>query len=252
MSNKIRLASTVLLLRSVGGGADKKYQVYTIRRPDTMKFLPGYTAFPGGALEDQDYFPEWNEYLIDATRVYGLLPPQRPDKERGEPEESMPTTDRLSSLRVHKIAAIREVFEETGILICVHSDNGPAIRSSLVDMRVQTCRNALIQGEISFLEMIRELGVKLDAKRLVHVGKRLTPPSKPIRFDTQFFLICIPPDVELSPLPGEVAGDEWLEPGEAIKRVRQQKMLCAPPTIECFSRLQEELGRGDFLKQLHI
>jgi 8-oxo-dGTP pyrophosphatase MutT (NUDIX family) len=250
--SRIRLASTILLVRQIAPEAHD-YEIYTIKRPDTMMFLPGYTAFPGGALEGQDFSPEWEDYIDGELRSYNLLPKQQFTAEELESStDSTLTTSEIASPYVHRIAALRELFEETGLLLGRQKQTRKAHVLSVVNnKKLEEYRNALLDQKISFLDLIKELNLTLDTQSLVWIGKRLTPPSKPIRYDTHFFLTYVASDTIPSPLPGEVAGDDWLKPAEALERIEKKLMLCVQPTEECFSILARELQKHDFINKLH-
>jgi glyoxylase-like metal-dependent hydrolase (beta-lactamase superfamily II) len=84
-----------------------------------------------------------------------------------------------------------------------------------------------------------------DASRLVYAGRWLTPPLGPLRFDNRFFLLewpeseAVQPRVDETP-GGELAGGEWLRPGEALARWRDGGVMAAPPILHILKVLSED------------
>lgn len=135
-------ASSILLVRDGMGGLE----VLMIERAKTMKFAPGAFVFPGGKVDPSD-MRNWRWQGITTGR--GAM--------------------RDYSFRV---AALRELFEEAGIL--------------LTDRLPQRAINA----SIPFAQMIRQVGAKLDIETLVPFAHWVTPEPMPRRFDTHFYLAC--------------------------------------------------------------
>ncbi|MGE5704699.1 MAG: NUDIX hydrolase [Clostridia bacterium] len=241
----IRLASSVILVRENKQIEKDRLEVYTTKRPDTMKFLPGFTVFPGGAIEQDDTRAEWCEYIEKHWDDHLLLP-----KHSGYPGDSLPI-DELEKLELaHAIGAVREVFEETGLLIAQARPASSAAQPNNWEPRqLLAHRQALHNKEITFLELIQSLGIKLDLGTMLHIGRRLTPPTSPIRFNTQFFLTYVPSHITMMPSVHEVAADAWVEPSLALQQCEQGQIACAPPTRECFRALAQLADQQHFLKR---
>jgi ribonuclease/clavin/mitogillin len=130
-------------------------------------------------------------------------------------------------------AALREAFEETGLLLVPGGDEVPAAR-----------RRAL--HELSFADALGQLGLEASPQRLVPCGRWKTPDLGRRRFDTRFFLALIPGDAELLPPEGnegELVEAEWLSPREALGRWAGDAWLLAPPTRVSLQALAESLAR---------
>lgn len=150
-----------------------------VKRPETARFMPGVWVFPGGAVDSEDAAP--------------------PDVFVNQAPEDW------------KVAAIREIAEETGIWL---TDNGTEVRDP----------------SASVLADVADAGLKLDADRLVYFANWITPRVFPIRFDTRFFLAAVEDSVM-----GTVDGDElvdlaWVEPADALRREGNGSWEIAFPT----------------------
>lgn len=228
----MRSASTVILLRKKSEG----FQIYVMKRPLTMRVFQGYTVFPGGIVESQDQQFEWEHYIHHPLNTIQLLP-----KHLDYPLRALPATQmEFIPEFPYVIAAIREVFEETGILLC-QSDNE---QRSPQHPTLQLYRETLLKKEITFLEMVKTLDVHLNAEKLYYIGRRITPPPTSVFFDTNFYLTIVPAGTTSIPSAKEVVADDWIEPSVALKLVAQKEIICAPATIECFHALNRlgEIG----------
>ncbi|NRD79670.1 NUDIX hydrolase [Bacillus sp. BRMEA1] len=205
---KPRPASTVVLM-------DECSRVYMTKRPNTMKFFGGYYVFPGGAVEESDY---WEGPEILKTVQEG---------------ESIPSA--------HYIAAARELFEEVGVLLCQTKDGKPAV---LKDTAVLEYRRLMVNGELTFLQMIKQEGLKFHMRSLTPFGHLITPEVSKIRFDTRFFLAHLPTGQTPAPDENEVGEACWLSPVEALAAFQEEKILLAPPTVLALKTIYDYLNGG--------
>jgi 8-oxo-dGTP pyrophosphatase MutT (NUDIX family) len=195
-----RLASTVLLLRPGSLGPE----VYLLRRAATMAFAAGMHAFPGGVVDprDAEVQPAWAgpEPAEWAARL-GL----------GEPQA-----------RAVVSAAVREVFEESGVLLAGH-DAGTVI-GDVSGADWEAARVALIAREIGFAELLAERGLVLRGDLLTPWARWLTPEFEPRRYDTYFFLARLPQRQLTRDVGGEADRVLWGRPGELAE------LAMLPPT----------------------
>ncbi len=190
-----------------------------------LRFMGGWHAFPGGGL----------------SRVDLSIPVEGRPQEVDEPydPEDVPGADGLD-LRPTLIdgllsAVLRELFEETGVL--VHTgDVNPT-----VDELVKA-RRELIDHKATFARVLADLEVKLDASPLVYAGRWVTPPFSTIRFDARFFLLEWPKELEIQPvvLNGELDLGEWIAPAEALQRWRVGDVLIAQPMLHILRVLVQD------------
>ena len=160
-----RPAATVLLLRPDGPG----YQVYLIRRAARMAFAAGMYAFPGGTVDPGDTGFDW------------VAP-------AGVPEDVA-------------CAAIREVFEETGVLLT----EGSAEVS-------EEDRLAVEDRTLGFADLLRDRGLVPRAELLAPWARWITPEFEPRRYDTWFFLARLPGGQRTRRAGGEASHAAWLSP----------------------------------------
>jgi len=220
----------------VGGGGGG-FEVYWVKRGEALAFMGGWHAFPGGGLSRSD-------------AEIPVLPPSAP-----APEASgAPALDAAPDLAPGiLVCAIRELFEETGILLArpaVGADGGAkagapqaSSRGSAAPdpARVAEARRALLGGR-SFAAVLRDLGCVADASRLVYGGRWLTPPFAPLRFDNRFFLLEWPAAEAVQPevLPGELEAGAWVEPAAAWQSWHLGDVLAAPPILHFLQVLGED------------
>ncbi|NJC69270.1 NUDIX hydrolase [Planosporangium thailandense] len=196
-----KYASTVLLLREGEPGLE----VYLIRRASTMAFAAGMHAFPGGTVDprDTEVQPAWTGPTPAewATRL-GLSEPLA---------------------RAVVSAAVREVFEECGVLLA-----GPDAGTVVGDVsgeEWESARLALIAREVGFAELLAERGLVVRSDLLTPWARWLTPEFEPRRYDTYFFLARLPERQVTRDVGGEAEHVVWGRPEDLVNL----RML--PPTV---------------------
>ncbi|HEX9669246.1 MAG TPA: hypothetical protein VGC93_07145, partial [Thermoanaerobaculia bacterium] len=221
-----RPSAAVILWRRGAGGA---LEVFWVQRAETLAFMGGWHAFVGGALAREDAGLE----VAGTARglAAGTAAPALEGLLDGLPE--LPP-DLVPGLLA---AALRELFEETGVLLA--RELPPA---AVTPPGLAAARRRLVAGEAGMAELLAEFGASLDASRLVYAGRWLTPPFGPLRFDNRFFLAEWPYGAALQPEvePGELAAGEWIEPAAALARWRRGEVLAAPPVLHLLRVLAED------------
>ncbi|MDI3329034.1 MAG: hypothetical protein QJR06_10800 [Alicyclobacillaceae bacterium] len=240
----VRDAATVLMVRPDGPGG---FRVYAQRRSPRLRAFAGVWAFPGGSVEPQDRRPEWRVLLApfderqateqtvyrerttpaietrDFRRKFRPLIEKRignrvPDDPI--PDSSLDPAANLASW----VAAIRELFEETGVLLT--EGEKPA-----VVMRVQI-RQKVLNGDMPFADFLQEYGMRPAPGLLRYMGRLITPSTETRRFDTRFFLARLPegqePDGVVGPTD-EAVEDGWFRPEEILDN-RDGRFPTIPPT----------------------
>ena len=220
----------------VGGGG---FEVYWVKRGEALAFMGGWHAFPGGGLSRSD-------------AEIPVLPPAAPaSAASGAPAPPLDAAPDLAPGIL--VCAIRELFEETGILLArsaAGADGGARAGAPRAGSpgsaapdpaRVAEARRALLGGR-SFAAVLRDLGCVADASRLVYAGRWLTPPFAPLRFDNRFFLLEWPAAEAVQPevLPGELEAGAWVEPAAAWQSWRLGDVLAAPPILHFLQVLGED------------
>ncbi|MCL6516639.1 NUDIX hydrolase [Alicyclobacillus sp.] len=151
-----RPAATLILVRDGAEGVE----VLGVRRAAGMRFLPGHVAFPGGAVDAADGRP------LDGAVRGGVQMPQ-------------PGGDDLTA---YAVAAVRECAEEIGWLCALSGAAGPSRRVP------GPLRTALLEGRADLWSVLAALDETIDLSQLRYVGRWITPPPQPVRFDTRFFI----------------------------------------------------------------
>src|SRR6201999_1489498 len=188
-----RPASTVLLLRdSAAGATGNEIEVFMMVRHYQIDFSSGALVFPGGSVDAGD------KDIIARPELYS----------GGEGVDEAALSFR--------IAAIRETFEESGILVARPHGSKALIDGKRAAEIEANHRVALCEGKTSFLNVVAESGVSLALDELVPYAHWITPEGMPKRFDTWFFLAAAPPD-QLGAHDGRESTDSiWVSPREAL------------------------------------
>jgi len=207
-------AASVVLIRP-HPLASEPLAVYLIRRHSRMRFFGGYYAFPGGKVEATDAAPE------SLKRCLGLS--------ADAAEELLPGSHGLPGLAFW-VAAIRELFEETGVLLAADAEGRPVDpRDHGAASRVACCRKGLIAGERSLTEILAAEGWFFDLRPLRYLSHFITPPSSPIRFTARFFLSRLPQGQEPKLFLEETSAGFWIAPRAAYQHFQAGEMPMAEP-----------------------
>ena len=207
-------SSTVILVREDGCAP---CEVFLACRHERQSFMAGAYVFPGGRVDDSDFT------LTDRISVpAGFDAPARLQD------------DTLSSARALAlfICAIRETFEETGILIAHTADGQPPDGQCLI-----LWRNTLRAGRKSFRDLVRDENLFFPLDVLVPYAHWITPEILPKRFATRFFLTALPPGQSATTDNAEMTDCLWIAPKEALRLYRKQDILLMPPTIKTLDEL---------------
>ncbi len=200
----MRPASTVVLARARTSGDP---ELLFVRRPEAMRFLGGFHAFPGGALDPGD--------LAAEAFAASALSPGDAESIMGEAAGDQPALGFF-------ICALRELFEEVGILL-VSGDIG-ASRSS-----IDSARRDLLEDRATIGEVAKVLDVTLATDSLRFLARWVAPEVLPIRFDVRVFVAAAVGEPD--PDPGEVDRIDWLSASEALALTEAGGVVMAPPTV---------------------
>jgi 8-oxo-dGTP pyrophosphatase MutT (NUDIX family) len=209
-----RDAATVVLLRDGSGGL----QVYLLRRVSSMAFAAGATVFPGGSVDPRD------AHLPD-TYWSGPKPVE--------------WTGALSAgadlARALVCAAVRETFEESGVLLAgLHGDD---VVEDTRGEDWEADRLALIDRSLSFAAFCERRGLMLRADLLRPWAHWITPEIETRRFDTRFFVAALPSGQRTRDVGGEADVVAWLAPQDALDRQAQGEIALMPPTMVTLGEL---------------
>jgi|SRR5271169_2360030 len=217
-----RDAATVILVRPVAGtDGVAGVEVYLLRRTKALEFAPGACVFPGGSVDERDADPG-----IAETGWAGP-PPADFGHLLGVPAERA---------RALVCAAVRETFEESGVLLA-----GPSPAELVPDSAdLAQDRRALLDGSLSLGELLGRRGLLLRADLLTPWARWITPEVSPRRFDTWFFAAALPAG-QLAGLaaagPAESDSGTWWRPSAALEAARAGQITLLPPTAVTLAEL---------------
>lgn len=215
-------SATVMLLRDARHGVE----VLMMRRHGDSQVLGGAHVFPGGKLDPSDH--EVDAALLDQ-------PLQHLPLALGQTELD---PQRAAALYM---AALRETFEECGLLLC-HGASA---------MVVQQVRDHLAAG-VSFASALRRLGLRMQTRELVPWSRWITPRVPTVsnkRFDTRFFVALAPPEQEACHDAREATELVWLSPRLALEHYWQRQIELAPPQIMTLAHLARFERAADLMER---
>ena len=200
----IRPAATVMLVDD-----RPDLQVYMLERHANTVFAGGMWVFPGGAVDHQD----------DAT-YYRNIATHRTDTEASD------------LLRIETgglnfyMAAIRETFEEAGILLALHSeDESPLLIGQEGEGRYNQYRDRINAGEMELKTILEQEHLLADVGQMHYIARWITPQGPPRRFDARFFIARIPSNQIPQHDDGELVNSVWLTPQEILARIEREEMV---------------------------
>ncbi len=189
-------------------------------RPESMAFGAGLHVFPGGRVEGRDGDPR----ILDRSRL-------------GDG---------------HRVAALRELFEEAGVLVADRPDGSPAASDAGLAAELAGIRAAVVRGELELVDVLERFDLVLATDRLVPIARWQTPRVYPRRFDARFFAVELPIGAVLDLDPGEVAGHSWLSPANALAAMAAGEIELWPPTSTTLQRLERSTGIDNVRSSLEL
>ncbi len=242
-----RRAATVLLLRDHADGM----QVYLVRRAASMAFASGMYAFPGGSVDPRDETGEPDEGPLGSWADLLGLPADTPASDAlpsdALPSDALPADvpvaeepsplgrDRAAQARAVLCAAVRETFEEAGVLFA-----GPSATQLVGDVRAddwEADREALVSHRTGLSELLAARGLVLRADLLRPWARWITPEVEPRRYDTFFFLAPLPDGQLARQVGGEADRVVWMRPADAVAGQAAGQLAMLPPTVAVLSAL---------------
>ena len=225
-----RDAATVILLRQ-GAGPGTGVEAFLLRRTAELEFAPGAFVFPGGSVDERDADPRigWAGPAPEDFATQLDVAPER--------------------ARALVCAAIRETFEESGVLLAGPAGDGAGLAGAglldagLVDAglvsnsaALAADRHALLTGATTLGEVLGRRSLVLRTDLLTPWARWITPEVSPRRFDTWFFAAALPAGQTATAAPeghadpGESESGTWLRPGAALDAAEAGEITLLPPT----------------------
>lgn len=216
-----RDAATVMLVRdAVDATGGPAVEVCMLRRNLESEFVAGVYVFPGGSVDPEDRDPAVQELCrgrtdAEASAILGVE----------------------SGGLAFWVAALRECFEEAGVLLAETpgSDPDAAVpldtRSPAMAARFAAHRDAVNEGRTGLLEVCRAEGLRLVTDNVFYVSHWITPDLAPRRYDTRFFVAVAPEGQTARHDDSETIATIWVRPADALDREAAGEIQLLPPTI---------------------
>lgn len=213
-----RDAATVMLLRAPAHGGPG-FEVYMLRRKPSMAFAPGANVFPGGSvdLRDADEAVAWAGPSAVAWGKVLDAPPEL--------------------ARALVCAAVRETFEESGVLLAGLSADSVVADTTGEDWEAD--RRGLLDRSQSLAELLARRGLILRSDLLRPWARWITPAVEPRRYDTRFFAAALPPGQWARDVGGEAAAVRWITPAAALEAGRAREIELWLPTAITLAELAD-------------
>jgi 8-oxo-dGTP pyrophosphatase MutT (NUDIX family) len=185
-------------------------EVFMVVRHHQIDFASGALVFPGGKADPQDFDPALASHLDGAADT--------------------------GDMRAIQVSAIREAFEECGILLARESGQSALIGAERL-RALESYRTSLHSGEVTLREFIEREALRFACDQLVHFAHWVTPEMLPKRFDTHFFLAAAPVD-HLAVHDGHESVDSvWIRPLDALAAARDGTRTIIFPTLRNIEKL---------------
>lgn len=221
----VRPAATVMLVDD-----RPDLQIFMMERHANTAFAGGMWVFPGGAVDHRD----------DAS-YYADIATHRTDQEASE------IMGLESGGLAYYMAAIRETFEEAGILLALHDhDESPLTIHSGNETRFARYRDQLNATEIDLKNILETESLLADVSQMHYVARWITPLGSPRRFDARFFISCIPSEQIPVHDDGELVNSAWMTPQDILDSFDREDMVLMSPTL----RMVKNLAAFDSAEQV--
>jgi 8-oxo-dGTP pyrophosphatase MutT (NUDIX family) len=203
-----RHAATVVLLRDRPDGAP---DVYLLRRAATMAFAGGFYAFPGGRVDPRD---------ADVDIAWAGPAPSVWAARFGSDE---------AEARSLLCAAVRETFEESGVLFA--GPDGHSVVADTSGAGWEADREALVSRATSLAELLARRDLVLRTDLLGGWSRWITPEFEPRRYDTAFFVAALPAGQHTRDVSGEADHTVWAQPAAIVADHEAGAVQMLPPTV---------------------
>ncbi|CAF2344096.1 unnamed protein product [Rotaria sp. Silwood2] len=230
-------ASLVLLgnrqMNNIHGKSLFDYSTLLLKRSPKMRFAPDISAFPGGKLDPCDLSLEWPKYLSSSINI------DRFSKKKADIYKDI---DHPYPGLVFRLCAIRETFEETGLLLAkshTSSNSHYATISNLSNNMIDKWRDKIRHDASQFIVMCKEIQIEPDVNSLFEWSQYLAAAIAKVRFDTIFYIAALSNTYSCSIAHDdhETVSADWLEPDIAMNGYHENSIDFLPPQIYELSRL---------------
>jgi len=240
-----RSAPPICLEATEEEGKRENMEFLFVQRNKNAGFMPNTYVFPGGVLDKADYSPTWVDIFSESSGpnrqpFAALLAKRNLGHLRLPLYTDIPNTSPIAGEVAFRICAIREVFEEAGVLLARDKEDvaskmdilpgsfSPAVKV-LPKGIWEEWRKRVHDNAEEFATMCRELHCVPDIWSLVEWSDWLTPRNLGRRYDTVFYLCCCETTPPISPDGTEVMDTQWMSPSVAVGRFLSREIAIAPP-----------------------
>jgi 8-oxo-dGTP pyrophosphatase MutT (NUDIX family) len=226
IATKPQMASTVILIREHDG----ELQVYLLKRSIKSDFFPEMYVFPGGRVETEDQdFGLWKAHVdLDSEEISERF------------GESLTDQEALT----YGVTAIRETFEEAGVLLAFRNEHSNEELERIQDRRH---REKLSKDWLN--DLVVSEGWMLAFSRLYRWAHWITPEGMPKRYKTRFFLTFMHPGQECEPDKRETIHGIWISPEKGLTKNLQGEIPLSPPTLVTLHELLQYSNMRDLKKE---
>jgi 8-oxo-dGTP pyrophosphatase MutT (NUDIX family) len=217
MPIEVRDAATVMLVRDTEDERGPGMEVFMLRRNLNSDFVGGAYVFPGGAVDEADRH-------ADLERLCQGRTDEAASQQLGIGAGGL----------AYWVAAIRECFEEAGVLLAVPegTDDVISFADEATAARFVEHRRAVDTGERRLIEICEEERLRLDVDRIHYFSHWITPEGPPRRYDTRFFVAAAPPEQYPLHDDRETIANLWVRPQDALDRHAAGELDLILPTIK--------------------
>jgi len=198
MTSQVRSAATIIVAAMTGGSLNNVFKLLMVKRSSKNRFMPGAHVFPGGVLETSDNDPRWASLC---------------NWEGNQVELSF------------RIAAIRELFEETNVLLSPKD-----VFAGVDEGTVKEWREKVQKDSSQFYDMCAHFEYKPQPQLLYNWSHWITPKVEKFRYDTHFYVATLPCIRTAKIDDAEVTQLDWISPLEALQYFKEGKISLPPPT----------------------
>jgi 8-oxo-dGTP pyrophosphatase MutT (NUDIX family) len=199
-------AATILLLR----GDHRSLEVFMVVRHHQIDFASGALVFPGGKVDSQDADPALQQFCNGASNDIGT--------------------------RALQIAAIREAYEECGVLLARSAGETRLLAGERL-ASLEAYRSQILNGDVAFRDFLQRHDLRLACDQLVPFAHWITPEMMPKRFDTHFFIAIAPSDQVALHDGHESVDSVWISPTDALAGAGSRRYTVIFPTLRQIEKL---------------
>ncbi|MHA2181585.1 MAG: NUDIX hydrolase [Promethearchaeota archaeon] len=221
-----KIASTVILLRErvpdLDTEDDCEFEIFMAKRHENARFMSEHHVFPGGSIEEQDLTKE------SRARLVGI--------EEDVLDNLKEVCDDPSNLWV---VAIRELFEEAGILIATNKTGKSLGKIEDKPKKIKKYQKKLQKKRTTMTNVLTKENLYYSASDLRYFGRLITPKLSPIRYDTQFFICKFPKNQNINLFSDELTESQWGSPKQLLDQFKNRQIKLIFPQYSTLQRLQK-------------